>query len=178
QLRTLVDEEHLTIPHYITPLDSTISSQYFPNTSIEKIFNEIMIEEWNYSSPYSIYYQKCKPSFCLFTYEKKTSIIYIITIIISLIGGINVILRLFSPFIIKIIFKFIHILKRKHSPQISTIQQENHQNVGICNRIRNRMIRLIDKFLMINLFDSESDNIETMRLERISTKFYLLIFSI
>ncbi|CAF4289798.1 unnamed protein product [Adineta steineri] len=40
------------------------------------------------------------------------------------------------------------------------------------------MVQLIDKCLMINLFDSESDNIETMRLERISTKLYLLIFSI
>ncbi|CAF3727584.1 unnamed protein product [Adineta steineri] len=178
QLRMLVNTAKLPILPSIIPLDSTLSSQYFPNTSTELIFNEIMIEEWNYSSPYSTYYQKCKPSFCSFTYKKKTSIIYIITIIISLIGGINVILRLFSPFIIKIIFKCIHRLKRKNSPQISTIQEENHQNVGICNGIRNRMIQIIDKFLMINLFDSESDNIETMRLERVSTKIYLLIFSI
>ncbi|CAF4230900.1 unnamed protein product, partial [Adineta steineri] len=178
QLRLFVNAAQLPTLPSIAPLDSTLSSRYFPNTSIEIIFNEIMIEEWNFSSPYSIYYQKCKPSFCSFTYEKKTSIIYIITIIISFIGGINVILRLFSPLIIKIIFKFIHRLKHKNSSQISTIQQESQQNVGICNGIRNRMIQIIDKFLMINLFDSESDNIETMRLERISTKLYLLIFSI
>ncbi|CAF1557725.1 unnamed protein product [Adineta steineri] len=105
QLRTFVSAANLPILPSITPLNSTLSSRYSPNTSIEIIFNEIMIEEWNFSSSYSIYYQKCKPSSCSFTYEKKTSIIYLITIIISLIGGINVILRLFSPLIIKIIFK-------------------------------------------------------------------------
>ncbi|CAF4003971.1 unnamed protein product, partial [Adineta steineri] len=121
-LRTLVKTAQLPS---ITSLDSTLSSRYFPNTSIEIIFNELMIEEWNFSSSYSIYYQKCKPSFCSYTHEKKPSIVYTIIIIISLIGGINVILRLFSPLIIKIIFKFIHRLKRKNSLQISTVQQEN-----------------------------------------------------
>ncbi|CAF0883894.1 unnamed protein product [Adineta steineri] len=178
QLRILVNTAKLPTLPSITPLNSTLSSQYFPNTSIEKIFNEIMIEEWNFTSPYSIYYQKCKPSSCSFTYEKKTGVIYITTIIISLIGGINVILRLLSPLIIKIIFKFIHRLKPIHSSQISTIQQENHQNVGICSHMRNRMVQLIDKFLTMNLFNSESDNIETVRLERITTKLYLSVFSI
>ncbi|CAF1594008.1 unnamed protein product, partial [Adineta steineri] len=169
QLRTLVKTAQLPS---INPLDSTLPSRYFPNTSIEIIFNELMIEEWNFSPSYSIYYQKCKPSFCSYTHEKKPSIVYTIIIIISLIGGINVILRLFSPLIIKIIFKFIHMLKRKNSLQISTVQQEN---VGIRSGIINR---LIDKFSTINLFDSESNNIETIRLERISTKIYLLVFAI
>ncbi|CAF1356750.1 unnamed protein product [Adineta steineri] len=92
-----------------------------------------------------------------------------------LIGGINVILRLFSPLIIRIIFKFIHKFKHKNSSQVSTIEQENHQNVGICSGIINR---LIDKFSTINLFDSESNNMEIIRLERLTTKLYLLVFSI
>ncbi|CAF1506958.1 unnamed protein product, partial [Adineta steineri] len=169
QLRTLVKTAQLPS---ITSLDSTLSSRYFPNTSIEIIFNELMIEEWNFSPSYSIYYQKCKPSFCSYSHEKKPSIVYTIIIIISLIGGINVILRLFSPLIIKILFKFIHILKCQNSLQISTVQQENVEiRSGIINR-------LIDKFSTINLFDSESNNMETIRLERISTKLYLLVFTI
>ncbi|CAF1424224.1 unnamed protein product [Adineta steineri] len=152
QLRIAVNTAQLPMFPSITPLNSRLSSRYSPNTSVEIIFNEIMIEKWNFSSSYSIYYEKCKPSSCSFTYEKKTSII-------SLIGGINVILR----------------LKHKNSLQISTIQQENHQNVGICSRI---MDRLTDKISTINLFDSESNNIETIRLERISTKLYLLVFTI
>ncbi|CAF1027533.1 unnamed protein product [Adineta steineri] len=40
------------------------------------------------------------------------------------------------------------------------------------------MDRLTDKLSTINLFDSESNNIEIIRLERITTKLYLLVFTI
>ena len=58
---------------------------------METIFNEMMIEKWNFSFSYENFYNKCKPSFCSFTYEKEINIVYIITIVISFIGGINTI---------------------------------------------------------------------------------------
>ncbi len=126
QLRTLFNNSGVSIPLAITPLNASLSSRYFPNTSIETIFNEMMIEEWNYSYSFEKFYSKCKPSYCSFTYEKEINIVYIITIIISLIGGINAILRLISPLIIKIVFKFIDILKHCRSSQIPSVQQQNH----------------------------------------------------
>ncbi|UJR08336.1 hypothetical protein I4U23_012607 [Adineta vaga] len=84
---------------------SLICCRYYPNTTIETIFNEIMIEEWKFSSSFANFYSKCKPLFCSFTYKKKANIIYITTIIIGLIGGIDTIFRLISPLIITIILK-------------------------------------------------------------------------
>ncbi|CAF0789444.1 unnamed protein product [Adineta steineri] len=178
RLQLLFSKEGVSIPLAITPLNPRLSSRYSSQTSIETIFNEIMIEKWNFDYSFSKFYHKCKPSYCSFTYEKETNIIYIITIIISLIGGINIILKLISPFIIKIIWKFIGILKHCRASQVPTIQQENHQDNGTDRGIINLMNRLKDKVLMLNIFNSESSNIEIIRHERISTRLYLLCFSI
>ncbi len=129
QLRTLFKNASVSIPDSVTPLNETLSSRYYPSTSIETIFNEMMIEEWNFSYSIEKFYSKCKPSFCSFTYEKEINIVYIITIIVSLIGGINTILQLISPLIIKIVFKFIDILKHCTSSQSPTVQEENHRKL-------------------------------------------------
>jgi hypothetical protein len=88
-----------------------------------------MIEDWNFSYSFENFYHKCKPLSCSFTYEKKANIVYIITVITSLIGGINIILELISPIIIKIIFKFIGTFKHCRSLQVPTIQQENSRKL-------------------------------------------------
>jgi len=131
QLRKLFKDASVSIPDSVTPLNQTLSSRYYPSTSIETIFNEMMIEEWNFSYSIEKFYSKCKPSFCSFTYEKEINIVYIITIIVSLIGGINTILELISPFIIKMIFKVIDILKHCRPSHIPTIQQENHRKLFV-----------------------------------------------
>ncbi len=131
ELRTLFNKTGVSIPLSVTPLNTSLSSRYDPSTLIETIFNEMMIEEWNFSYSIEKFYSKCKPSFCSFTYEKEINIVYIITIIISLIGGVNTILELISPFIIKMIFKFIDVLKHCRPSQIATIQQENHRKLFV-----------------------------------------------
>ncbi|CAF1157996.1 unnamed protein product [Adineta ricciae] len=178
QLRKIFYEIGVVIPSSITPLNSTLPSRYSPSTLIETIFNEMMIEEWNFSYSFDKFYHKCKPSFCSFTYEKEINIIYIITIIVSLMGGINTILKFISPVIIKISFKFISLLTHIRSSRFSFIQQTNHQNGGISNIIINLINRLKDALLMLNLFDSESNDVDTNYRERISTRIYLTFFLI
>ncbi|UJR08052.1 hypothetical protein I4U23_012329 [Adineta vaga] len=169
KLRKLVSKIGIPIPDSTILLDPSLSSRYFPNTSIETIFNEIMIEEWKFSSSYENFYSKCKPLFCSFTCEKKTNMIHIITILISLIGGINTILRLIVPWIIKIIFKVVSYYR---SLQTQTEHQEvTYHEFNLINR-------LINKLLILNIFDDESDHLETIRRQRISTRVYILVFSI
>ncbi|CAF1596374.1 unnamed protein product [Adineta ricciae] len=113
----------------VKPLDSELPSRYSSNTLIEKIFDEMMVEDWNYSYSYEQFYHKCQPKSCSVTYERKINIIYIITFIVSLIGGINIILRMISPIIIKIILKLMAKVKRNRITQIPMIQQENHRKL-------------------------------------------------
>ncbi|CAF1376096.1 unnamed protein product [Adineta steineri] len=181
QVRRFVERYNISVHENSTILlDRNLSSRYHPNTTIETIFNEMMIEEWNISRSFASYFLKCKPSFCSVTYEKKANIIYIITVIVGLIGGINVILNLISPLIIKIIFKIINKLKRQRPSQNLTEEQDNnHQNDEIGNNVVfNLMKRLINRLLLLNLFDDESTHIETIRRQRISTRVYIVVLSI
>ncbi|CAF4239782.1 unnamed protein product, partial [Adineta steineri] len=129
QARRFVERYNISVYENSTILlDRNLSSRYHPNTTIETIFNEMMIEEWNFSRSFASYFLKCKPSFCSVTYHKKANIIYIITVIIGLIGGINVILNLISPLIIKIIFKIINKLRRQRPSQSLTEEpDDNHR---------------------------------------------------
>jgi len=131
RLQLLSSKAGVLQPLSINLLDRKLPSRYSPDTSIETIFNEIMIEDWNFSYSFENFYHKCKPLSCSFTYEKKANIVYIITVITSLIGGIDIILRLISPTIIKIIFKFIGAFKHCRSLQVPTIQQENHRKLFV-----------------------------------------------
>ncbi|CAF1054227.1 unnamed protein product [Adineta steineri] len=72
----------------LIPLNTSISSQYQPNTTIETIVNNLFVEDWNEIYSYSQYYDQCQPSYCSYTMEEKPSSIYIFTKLIAIYGGI------------------------------------------------------------------------------------------
>ncbi|CAF1279307.1 unnamed protein product [Adineta ricciae] len=169
QLRELVRPLGISIPWNTTLLDQLLPSRYSPDTLIEIILNEIMIEEWNSSYSFDKFYSKCQPSSCSFTYEKQVNIIYIVTIVISLIGGINTILRLTSPLIIKIILKIISTIK---------YHKEEHQQNPRIQSNNNITHRLVNKLISLNIFDDGSDDPERIHRQRISTRLYIVGFTV
>ena len=81
------------------------TSRFLPNTTIAKIINEIMIEQWNPLSSYDQFYYSCSPKYC--TYSDKTfakTIIEIIIIFVSTIGGLDFILRISTRKLIEFAF--------------------------------------------------------------------------
>jgi hypothetical protein len=94
-----------SVPQNATVLDDNVTSRFVPSTLIETIVNEMMIEEWNSSVSYTSFYQNCKPAFCSYTYQERSSMVYIITVLIGLLGGLSIVLRLISLFIVKIFIK-------------------------------------------------------------------------
>ena len=91
----------VTIETNISALDPTLPSRFPPTTSLQTIVNEIMVEQWNREISYSFFYQQCRPASCSFTYTQRSDLIYIITTVVGLFGGLNVVLKLISPIIIK-----------------------------------------------------------------------------
>jgi hypothetical protein len=45
----------------------------------------------------SLYYSECAPSVCVYTYSQRLDILYVVTTIFSLFGGLTVIFRLLTP---------------------------------------------------------------------------------
>jgi hypothetical protein len=85
----------------ITALDPSLSSRYLENSTIEHLLDQLMVEEWNSSIMYENYFNECEPIECTYTRQTKNSIIYIVTTITGLIGGLITVLRLIVPRLVK-----------------------------------------------------------------------------
>ena len=93
----------------VRPLIYNSNSSHFPpNTSISEIVRNVMIEQWNVSFSYEDFYKTCAPNSC--TYNElvySQSAIDIIVSLISMIGGLIVLLRLITPHIVKFFYRLI-----------------------------------------------------------------------
>ena len=88
---------------YITALDSSLPTQYFINSTIEDLLDHLMVEQWNSSHMYENYYNACHPAQCTYTHQAKNNIIYIVTTLIGLVGGLITVLKLLVPQLVKFI---------------------------------------------------------------------------
>lgn len=100
-------------------------TRFPPNTTVSIMLKEIMLEQWNISSSYKLFFEACAPTHC--TYSEKTrkydSIGVIITLI-STIGGIVVSLRIITPHFVQLAFRLLAIIfKRKERQQRQQRQQ-------------------------------------------------------
>ena len=93
----------------VRPLIYNSNSSHFPpETSISEIVKNVMIEQWNVSFSYEDFYKTCAPNSC--TYNElvySQSAIDIIVSLISMIGGLIVLLRLITPHIVKFFYRLI-----------------------------------------------------------------------
>jgi hypothetical protein len=87
----------------LTALDSSLPSQYFINSTIEELLDHLMVEQWNSSQFYDNYYNECQPAQCTYTHQAKNGIIYIVTALIGLLGGLITVLKLIVPRLVKFI---------------------------------------------------------------------------
>ena len=100
------------------PLDSSAMKAFFPNTSVGSIFTGVPLDHWSEARNFSGYYSECLPVLCTFTAIQKKSVIYLITLLIGLYGGLNVALRIIAPLLIKfwrftVRFSAQHCLRRR-----------------------------------------------------------------
>ncbi|CAF3732754.1 unnamed protein product [Rotaria sp. Silwood1] len=97
----LVSNTSLTV----TALDSSLPSRFFENSTIQKLVDELMVEQWNLSITFENYYSACQPIKCTYSYTGKHDIIYIMTTVFGLIGGMVTILKLVIPLLVKLVFR-------------------------------------------------------------------------
>ncbi len=74
-------------------------SQYSMNTSILDLVNNVFIEKWLTNINYSLYFDQCLPALCSYTYTQQVNSLYTITLLLSIYGGLSVVLKLICPLI-------------------------------------------------------------------------------
>jgi len=100
-----------------------LSSRFLPNSTLESVVDELMVEEWTRSIMYDRYYNECQPTECTYTHETKNSIIYIVTTIFGLTGGLTAALKLLVPRLVNFITFCIRALRMRGSvvmPMVET----------------------------------------------------------
>jgi hypothetical protein len=80
------------------------------NTTLYNYLLTLFIDEWSTEVNYSKYFDQCASLSCSYITTDQTNFSYAVTIFISLYGGLTIILRLISPFLVKIFLKLKHCL--------------------------------------------------------------------
>jgi hypothetical protein len=83
-----------------TVMNSSASSQFSTTSTVGELLNNLMVEQWRWSSTYADYFDECHPVECSYTFKTRNDVIYIVTILIGLIGGLIRALKLAVPFIV------------------------------------------------------------------------------
>ncbi|CAF0862752.1 unnamed protein product [Adineta steineri] len=74
------------------PLNASTPSNYSSNTLIGSLADSLFVEDWGIASNYSSYFASCAPHSCSYQYIDHNTILYIITTLLGLYGGLTVVL--------------------------------------------------------------------------------------
>ena len=120
--------------------------------SVADNLNRLFATNWSSNLNYSRYFDQCSPSMCTYTTTTRTVLSYAITLFISLYGGLIIILRLISSYIIDLFVK-------------------------CTNRANNAdEFKLIEWIKRLNLFKKAAERTdEATKRQRIITRFYLIL---
>ncbi|CAF1532537.1 unnamed protein product, partial [Adineta steineri] len=112
--------------NYNSSINTTIplsqnSSHFLINTTVRDLVNVLFVEDWSTQINYSSYFEQCSPSMCSYTYIQQFNLIYTITFLISIYGGLTIALKWICPWIVRLVAKMNQYRKKKSN----TVQPTN-----------------------------------------------------
>ncbi|UJR18709.1 hypothetical protein I4U23_005616 [Adineta vaga] len=146
------------------PNNSILTSEH-ENFSVNEYLNNLFIRNWLPDIKYEKYFHKCSPSLCTYSITNRSDLSYGITLFISLYGGLIIILRLISSFIIDVCMKWKCSSKKRneHSPRTLVEQQ------------RTIISKSIYRVKRLNLFKNVNERSEkSIKQQKIITFVYFI----
>ncbi|CAF3917467.1 unnamed protein product, partial [Adineta steineri] len=120
--------------NYINSHDplSIMKSRFSINTRIAELIDNLFIEQWSNKTNYTSYFEQCLPSYCFYTSIPRFNLIYIITLLLSLQGGLTIILKWICPKIVRIASK-INDYRKKRTNTVRPACVPERTSSDICN---------------------------------------------
>lgn len=103
------------------------ATRFMADYSTALILEEQLIEQWHKSANFPDYFAACAPYECTYTVFVRNNYVYLITLLLGLVGGLNVVIYFIAPFIVRFGHAVHKILTRKYS----SITQSQVQQAGI-----------------------------------------------
>ena len=117
---------------------------------------KLMVENWSKNVSYESYYSGCAPLYCTYSVTQRRNIVFIITILLGLFGGLNTALKLLAPVFIRTI-----------------TSSFSHRRESLAT-LRRHLSTLPRRLIDLNLFHHpHKSNPLTAQRERHSTRLYL-----
>ena len=82
------------------PLNRSLSAS---NVTVKSLLDNLMVDRWESSVNYERHFDACAPLLCTYTLNTQATPIYIVTTIIGLFGGLNVLLKIVVPVSVRIV---------------------------------------------------------------------------
>ena len=90
---------------------------------MQHLIDVLFVEKWESNLNYELFYKECQPKECFHTYIERSTNIYTITLIFSVLGGLTKGLPVIIPLLIKISHKIMIRFKRQ-----KYLRQKRNQN--------------------------------------------------
>ncbi len=100
------------------PLDSRRST---PHATVQSLIDELLIDRWETHIIYERYYAACEPLSCSYTTTERANLLYIISTVVGLFGGLSVVFKLITPVIVGIGQHVGMRCRRRIRPRVSVI---------------------------------------------------------
>ncbi len=97
-----VESYIVSVPMTVVALDESVPSLYSVDSTIQELVDNLMIEEWNVLMMYETYYNECQPIQCSYKVARKNDVIYIVTTLFGIAGGLTTTLKLIVPRLVKL----------------------------------------------------------------------------
>ena len=118
----------------LPPLNST-DSRYAVNITVNDLVNELFVENWLTQMSYSEYFKKCSPMLCSFTYVQQFNLMYTITYLLGLLGGLTIVLKWITPKMVSVFRKTFQICaQQNHRVEPISRIQTTHIEIHVKSR--------------------------------------------
>ena len=113
------------------PLNSSLRSIYPVNEEIKTIYDQMMTDTWKTTKDFSSYYAICAPMECTYTYIARFDLLYLITMLTGLFGGLIVTFRSISPYLVQLYdhFRTLYVERRQRQ-----LRHQSHVDGGMIYR--------------------------------------------
>ena len=80
-----------------TILNASLSTKFTANSTVREMIDKLMVEQWKWNITFAKYYDECEPSQCTYTIGSRNGVLFIVTTVFGLVGGLVTILRIIVP---------------------------------------------------------------------------------
>ena len=106
---------HYNRTNVLPPLNITASG-FAVNATVDDLVKKAFVENWFTEMSYSEYFDQCSPMVCSYTYFQQFSLIYTVTSILGVFGGLTIVLKWICPRIVLLVRKIVRAFRNRRTP--------------------------------------------------------------